>query len=38
MDRDHDLHRRNIRLALILAAVALGILGVFIWSSAGGMH
>lgn len=28
----------NVRLALILGAVALGILGLFFWSVAGGLH
>lgn len=30
--------RANIRLALILGAVALGVLGLFFWSVAGGLH
>lgn len=38
MEREHELHRKNVRLALILAAVALVILGMFIWSTAGGVR
>lgn len=36
MDQDPNLRRANVRLALILAAVALGILVLFIWTTAGG--
>jgi hypothetical protein len=37
MGQDRERKRSNIRLALILAAVALGIFAAFIWSSAGGV-
>lgn len=33
---DTNRKRANVRLALILAAIALGILGMFFWSVAGG--
>lgn len=38
MDRDTERKRSNIRLALILAAVALGVLGIFVWSTVGGVR
>jgi len=38
MDQDPKLRRANVRLALILAAVALAILGLFIWTTAGGFR
>lgn len=38
MDQDSERKRSNVRLALILAAVALGILGIFVWSTVGGVR
>lgn len=38
MGQDRERKRSNIRLALILAAIALGIFGAFIWSSVGGVQ
>ncbi len=38
MDQDPKLRRANVRLALILAAVALAVLGLFIWTTAGGLR
>ena len=35
---DSERKRANVRLALILAAVALGILGMFFWSTVGGVR
>lgn len=37
MGQDFERKRSNIRLALVLAAIALGIFGIFIWSSVGGV-
>lgn len=33
-----EQRRANVRLALILAAVALGVLGLFVWSTVGGIR
>ncbi len=33
---EHERKRANVRLALILGAVALGILGMFFWTTVGG--
>lgn len=38
MDQDPNLKRANVRLALILAGVALAILALFFWTSAGGLR
>ncbi len=38
MDQDPRLRRANVRLALILAVVALAILVLFFWTSAGGFR
>lgn len=35
---DTNRKRSNVRLALILAAIALGVLAMFFWSVAGGVH
>lgn len=35
---DLDRKRANVRLALILAAIALGILGMFFWTTVGGIR
>jgi hypothetical protein len=36
MDQDLEKKRANIRLALLLAAVALGVLVAFVWVTANG--
>ena len=38
MDQNSKQKRSNLRLAIILAALALGIFGVFIWSNLGGVN
>jgi uncharacterized protein YoxC len=38
MDQSSKQKRSNLRLAIILAALALAIFGVFIWSNLGGAN
>lgn len=38
MDESSRQKRRNVHTAIVLAAVALGIFALFIWSSVGGVR
>ena len=38
MDTDEKRKRSNLHMAIVLAAIALGIFALFIWSSVGGVR
>lgn len=38
MDENLKQKRRNLHMALVLAAIALGIFALFIWTSVGGVR